>query len=644
MKRLTSSIAFGIFILMVSSIVVLLATNFYLASSAASRREAITLRGHASLNFQNGRSLSARYHSTNAGILKALKQGQAQALSLAADDLNQDGFPDVVGGYTSAGEGLLALHFGNPEAFSPTQAETLQAVASGRFSDPFLTDAVVLALPAAPDFLATGDFNRDGRPDILTGVRGGTALYLLAGDENHNFEPASALALPGNLTALAVAPKSEMSLAVAIDGTDGASILVYDARRDIFDQQPLARALPASVTALAPGRLDEDRSTDLAIIAGSQLYLLHGQANKSASGLVPPDRQAGQLEPIALPFGVKAVAVSDFIWDRDARLELAVAAHDGVVHLLARGVVDTRPLAASEVLERRQLVAQVRRGERRWADLATPPTEQAMNWAVAETTALSISNADGGAQGLLLDTLASGRQAHDLLVLNPSANQMQIAFKAEAQAGREAVTFDLGAEPVAALPVRLNVLGRPGLVVLRRGQVVPAFVMLAPASTYAVNHAGDTDDAAPGDNNCADAGGNCSLRAAVQEANAHTGADMITFAAGLNGTPIQLTQVGDDNNAGNGDLDINDSLTIVGNGAANTILQGSADAAFSGNVGDKLFGINQDGINSTLNVSLSGLTIRFTKNANPVGTFTETGGALDVFLTGTGATPGPTVT
>ena len=103
--------------------------------------------------------------------------------------------------------------------------------------------------------------------------------------------------------------------------------------------------------------------------------------------------------------------------------------------------------------------------------------------------------------------------------------------------------------------------------------------------------------------------------------------------------------MGDDNTAASGDLDINSDITIMGNGAANTIIQGSSNAAFTGNMGDKAIGINQDGTFTTLSVSLSGLTVRFTRNNNPtIGTFTETGGALDIFLTGTGAMPGPTTT
>src|SRR5262249_26153072 len=163
------------------------------------------------------------------------------------------------------------------------------------------------------------------------------------------------------------------------------------------------------------------------------------------------------------------------------------------------------------------------------------------------------------------------------------------------------------------------------------------FLMTAAAATFMVTKTADTNDGV--------CNADCSLREAVVAANAAAGADMITFAASLNGSPIQLTIPGDDNLSMVGDLDINTDITIIGNGEANTIIQGSNNASFTSNMGDKIFGVNQAGLNPTLNASFSGLTVRFTRNdiaKNP--NFTQTGGAMDIFLTGTGAMPGPTTT
>ena len=125
-----------------------------------------------------------------------------------------------------------------------------------------------------------------------------------------------------------------------------------------------------------------------------------------------------------------------------------------------------------------------------------------------------------------------------------------------------------------------------------------------------------------------------SLRGAIIAANANAGADTITLPAGT----YTLTRVGNDANCQNGDLDINGSLTINGAGPAITIVQGATDAAFTGSIGDKIFGINQDGTFTNLTVLLSGMTIRYGRNTVAFGdpTFAYTGAGIDVFMTGTG--------
>ena len=54
----------------------------------------------------------------------------------------------------------------------------------------------------------------------------------------------------------------------------------------------------------------------------------------------------------------------------------------------------------------------------------------------------------------------------------------------------------------------------------------------AQGASFAVNATHDAVDAAPGDGICADAGGACTLRAAVMETNALAGADEISLPAG----------------------------------------------------------------------------------------------------------------
>ena len=104
---------------------------------------------------------------------------------------------------------------------------------------------------------------------------------------------------------------------------------------------------------------------------------------------------------------------------------------------------------------------------------------------------------------------------------------------------------------------------------------IALFSINAAAATFTVNTTADTQDAAPGNGICGDAGGQCSLRAAITEANALAGADTITLPGGTYTTT--LVSANENANAG-GDFDINSPLTINGAGSATTIVQANAAA------------------------------------------------------------------
>lgn len=116
-------------------------------------------------------------------------------------------------------------------------------------------------------------------------------------------------------------------------------------------------------------------------------------------------------------------------------------------------------------------------------------------------------------------------------------------------------------------------------------------------ATFLVNSFDDTVDAIPGDTIAADASGNCTLRAAVMEANARAGDDTILLPAGT--FTFSLAGI-DEDTATIGDLDVTDkagALTITGAGAGPTIIApaGGLDRAFD--------------VHSEAALNLSGVTI-----------------------------------
>ena len=107
----------------------------------------------------------------------------------------------------------------------------------------------------------------------------------------------------------------------------------------------------------------------------------------------------------------------------------------------------------------------------------------------------------------------------------------------------------------------------------------------AHAASFAVDSTADAVDVRPGDRLCRTAAATCTLRAALQEANATDGADTVVVPPGRYGlasVPFPEAGFPFERDAGNGDLDITDALTIRGAGARETTVDGGGlDRVFS---------------------------------------------------------------
>lgn len=123
---------------------------------------------------------------------------------------------------------------------------------------------------------------------------------------------------------------------------------------------------------------------------------------------------------------------------------------------------------------------------------------------------------------------------------------------------------------------------------------------LALAADFTVNTTTDTVDAAPGNGTCADAGNQCSLRAAIMEANALSGADTITLA----GTTYLLSITGrGEDAAATGDLDITTgTITLIGAGTSGE----SLTTIINGNGIDRVFDLFTDSTVTMQRVAIMG--------------------------------------
>lgn len=109
-------------------------------------------------------------------------------------------------------------------------------------------------------------------------------------------------------------------------------------------------------------------------------------------------------------------------------------------------------------------------------------------------------------------------------------------------------------------------------------------------ATFTVNDFGDTVDATPGNGVAADASGNTTLRAAIMEANALPGPDIIRLPNGVYN--LSLSDSGGDLDDSTGDLDITDNLTIVRNGPADEPVVNASLLEYGGRVFEIAAGVN----------------------------------------------------
>ncbi|HEX3085010.1 MAG TPA: CSLREA domain-containing protein, partial [Pyrinomonadaceae bacterium] len=114
------------------------------------------------------------------------------------------------------------------------------------------------------------------------------------------------------------------------------------------------------------------------------------------------------------------------------------------------------------------------------------------------------------------------------------------------------------------------------------------------AGSFTVNSLGDTPDANTGDNLCADAAGDCTLRAAIEQANATAGADTVNF---------------DLPGAGPHTIQLSSALPVISDGVDILNTSGESVTVRRNTGGDyRIFNINT-GINSGKTVNIFGLTI-----------------------------------
>ena len=534
-------------------------------------------------------------------LAQSVAAGQAQPTAMATADVDGDGVADLVAGFSAPGGGAIVIHRGNIDAFAPQSNASFLAISHGQFPAPFLPSAFVFNIPVRPDFMAFGKFTPGGHQDLVVAARGGNALYLFPGDGKGNFGLPQTIQLSGGVTAMAsenlLRSLPYSNLVVGTTTPQTSSLLVFSGT-DSGLSPPAVFSLAAAASNIVFGDFG-DSHTGTAFLSGGNVFILHSSNF--------------QMEALSLPVNASAMALGSFVFDRDPRVQIALLTSDGSVQIAAHNSFDPRAFSTDEWQIMHQATVN---------GLPNPVVPAAVaneGWKIIESFSSAAPVSSSSQPPVLFRTRVSSNAADDVMILNGAAGQMTVITHPNLADG--ATTFVPGTissrpyagSPVAALPMRTNIDGRPGVVALHSGQLAPAVMMPLPDPTFVVNTTNDTLSAGA----CAAATpGQCSLREAISEANAAAGVDTITVPAGTYTLTITNATANGENANATGDLDITDGVNIVGAGSATTIIQAGPSA---GTGIDKVFSVNPL-FNKAFDTSFSGMTIRFGKNLASFGT------------------------
>ena len=517
--------------------------------------------------------------------------GNAQPVSMASGDLDADGFEDLVVGYSSAGGGYISVHRGSIDAFAPQSGASFQAIGRGEFPSPFQLEAKTFSVPVHPDFVAVGNFAGQGNKDLAVAAQGGSVLYIFPNDGKGNFGAPQTIKAGNGITALAAGSLGSSHAPVLLVG-GGRSLIVYVATPQGLTAL-VSYAASGPVTNILFGHLG-DQGPDVAFLSGGKIQIL-----RSATM---------QVTTVALPVTVKAFAVGRFIYDRNAGMQIALVAPDGSVQIAVRNEFDPRVYTVAEF----QAIRLADRTHQP-APAFVPVRSFPSGWKIVESFT-GAATLGANQTPLIFRTRISINGADDVMVLNAFSGQLTLVSHADGQPGAQAFASGqvslrpYSGTPIAALPMRLNVDGRMGVMAIHQNEIAPSAMVPIPDPTFFVNTDNDPTPTSPIAQACrntsfTDTSSSCSLREAVLKANG----DTIMLQAGHTYS-LTIGKVQNDFSGNFGALYVNNTATIVGGNQSTTIVQWGTP---SSGTKDMVIAVNED-INPITNAtgSISNLTIQ----------------------------------
>ena len=246
------------------------------AQAAHAATAVLPSAGKPLVHLKSPQTVEIRYTGSAAAVA-ALKSGAAEPTALAAADFNADGAMDVVAGYATAKGGVVTLLLANPDAFAPKDTSLYAKAMRGDVPATFLSTATAYAVPESAELIVTGDFNRDGRQDVLVAARGGN-LYMLAGDGHGKLGTPQLVPLDGAVRAMSATPDGHVAVSIAGEHSPEVQILA-PGKAGLTASRTYP--LPVAGDSVAWGTLGGGAG-DLAIGAGSNIVIIYGALGEDA--------------------------------------------------------------------------------------------------------------------------------------------------------------------------------------------------------------------------------------------------------------------------------------------------------------------------------------------------------------------------
>ncbi len=414
------------------------------------------------LRLDSGRVLNAKSSATGAS---------AQPRSLASSDLDNDGVPDLITGYSTPTGGLVAVRRGNVHSLFANSPDA---------REPFMPESQTRTLQKSADFVATGDFDADGNWDVVTATRGDHVLLFLKGNGRGELTKPRQFSIAGNVTALVAGDVNRRDgltdVVVGVERNDSSSLLVFENARGALQGDPETIPLPSPATDIEVGQLDESYETDIVVATVNDVVFVQGRDRKiSLDDEGKRSVASARVVHRTFEVAVSSVAVGDFVGDE--RNEIAVLTTDGNVQTFQLDLLSSVSVGSTSL---------------------TSLASSAIAWKAVDDARVSLPPRETSVQTLTGQTLVTAKVSSlskdDLVVIDSDTNQLHYITGKPNSVGSNSVSdgrqivssLNLTSPATAVLPVRLTNAALNSLVVSTDGD---STIILSPSvgATMTVN-------------------------------------------------------------------------------------------------------------------------------------------------------------